>query len=557
MANNYSQPYYGFSNAYAPPQMHPPGQQPEDKRGPHHVQQLPGINLNSHAHNNQQPPFAAPAWPPQLPPDANFWSLFQGGTFPPPNFPPPPFPGMSFPPSSLSHIPHNTAFAPPPLPLTPQHMPMPPQLPRPLPHPAAQAPAITNNRIQDIMDSDKEDGELSEADVASKLPKAAVQDAPPRESLPTPQEQLRQDREAAKQFIKLLHSNNVPYRTLAEEQLDPELLRGLYQSLNLPSEPAPILPPKPQSAASNAPAVKPVAPAQQNKLPAVKTNVVLAPSAKAVASPTTPVDRKDYVKRLQAAKAAAKQAGSAKPISPSQHTLPAKPITPAPTTTTPQPAATPTAKPPVTDEQRARNTELIKQRLEAIKARQKPTGTVNNNAAPPAIPSTPIGQTQTTQAAATPTAASTGQNHTPSFSGIPGLFMNTPPVHDAPVAITSRPAASAPQTRPAPDTTKASIPQAPVTPHNRSIGQSQYDQQDDESMIIEVSEDESNGSDMDIEDDQPALKSVQTPHRPMGSLPSRAASAIPAPSTVGTPGAQTPSTVAREKELVDKEKQLR
>ncbi|KAI2481921.1 hypothetical protein Ptr902_06302 [Pyrenophora tritici-repentis] len=59
MANNYSQPYYGFSNAYAPPQMHPPGQQPEDKRGPHHVQQLPGINLNSHAHNNQQPPFAA------------------------------------------------------------------------------------------------------------------------------------------------------------------------------------------------------------------------------------------------------------------------------------------------------------------------------------------------------------------------------------------------------------------------------------------------------------------------------------------------------------------
>ncbi|CAE7014809.1 zf-C3H1 multi-domain protein [Pyrenophora teres f. teres] len=557
MDNHYSQPYYGFPNAHPPPQMHPPVPQPEDKRGPHHVQQLPGINLNSHAHNNQQPPFAAPAWPPQLPPDANLWALFQSGTFPPPNFPPPPFPGMAFPPSSLPHAPHNTAFAPPPLPPAPQHMPMPPQLPHPLPQPAAQAPAISNGRIQDIMDSEKEDGELSEADAASQPPKAAVQDAPPRENPQTPQEQLRQDREAAKQFIKLLHGNNVPYRILAEEQLDPELLRGLYQSLNLPSEPAPILPPKPHSAASSAPAVKPLAPVQQNKLPTVKTNVAPAPPTKAVASPTTPVDRKDYVKRLQAAKAAAKQAGSVKPTSPSQHALSAKPITPAPTTKTPQPAATPTAKPPVTDEQRARNTELIKQRLEAIKARQKPAGTVNNNAAAPAIPSTPTGQTQTAQAAATPTAASTGQSHTHSFSGIPGLFMNTPPVSNAPVPITSRPAPSAPQKQPAPtDTTKTSILQAPVTPHNRSIGQSQYNQQDDDSMIIEVSEDESNGSDMDIEDDQPAPQSVQTPHRPMGSLPSRAASAFPANSIVGAPGAQTPSTVAREKELVDKEKQL-
>ena len=407
------------------------------------------------------------------------------------------------------------------------------------------------------MDSDKEDGELSEADATLHAPKGTAQDATPRESPPTPQEQLRQDREAAKQFIKLLHSNNVPYRILADEQLDPELLRGLYQSVNLPSEPAPILPPKPQSAASNAPAVQPIAPAQQDKLPAVKTNIILAPSAKAAASPTTPVDRKDYIARLQAAKAA-KQAALAKPISPSHHPLPPKPMTPTPTAKTPQPATTPTAKPPVTDEQRARNTELIKQRLEAIKARQKSSGAVSNSTAPPAISSTPTEQTPTTQPATTATVTFTGQSHTPSFSGIPGLFMNTPSVSNAPVSIASRPAPPAPQMRPASqDTARASAPQAPVTPHNRPLGQSQYAQQDDDdSMIIEVSEDESNGSDMDIEDDQPAPKGVQTPHRAIGSLPSRAASAIPVPSAISSSGAQTPTTVAREKELVDKEKQL-
>ena len=123
------------------------------------------------------------------------------------------------------------------------------------------------------MDSDREDGELSEGG---------------GDSPPTIMDKLQQDRDAAKHFIKLLHSNNVTYRALAHEQLDPELLRGLYQSANLPSEPAPILPPKSNGAVSKAPAVQPLTPVTQD-------------TPKSAASP---VGRQDYIARLQAAKAA-------------------------------------------------------------------------------------------------------------------------------------------------------------------------------------------------------------------------------------------------------------
>ncbi|KAI4678495.1 uncharacterized protein J4E84_008751 [Alternaria hordeiaustralica] len=414
MANNYAHP---------PPMQQLPG--------------IPGINLAPYAQNGQQPPF--PAFPP---PDANLWALFQSGSFPPgaPNLPPPPpFPNMAFPPPSL-----------------------PPQPPLP-------------ERVQEVTDSDREDGELSEGD-----------------SSPSLMDKLQQDRDAAKQFIKLLHSNNVSYKALANEQLDPELLRGLYQSANLPSEPAPILPPKINDAVSKAPAVQPVTPVAQD-------------APKSVASPSTPGHRQDYIARLQAAKAA-KQAAAAKPT------------TPAPVTKTPQPATPPAAKPPVTDEQRARNTELIRQRLEAIKARQKPPVTPGSH---------------------TPTSAA----YTPSFSAIPGLFMGAS-------STSNTPAPAAPQ--------PASLPNA-STPHTRPLGQSPHADQEDDSMIIDVSEDESNGSDMDIDDDQPAPQAGQHSRQAPGTLPnfhSGAMPATPSAAAVGTSGAETPNTVAREKELVDKEKQL-
>ncbi|EUC44218.1 hypothetical protein COCMIDRAFT_37946 [Bipolaris oryzae ATCC 44560] len=546
----------------------PQGAPPEEQRGAPPLQQLPGINFNSYAHNSQQPPFPAPSWPPQQPPDANIWALFQNGAFPPPNLPPPPFPTMGFPPPSLPQTPQNI---PPPthfpqsLPQRPPHPPAPHQPPAPVPAPApapafTTAPPPTNERIQGIMDSDREDGELSEGDMAShppppvhvnggRPPTSAVQyngqshktAVKQQENQPTLLEKLHQDRESARQFIKLLHSNNIPYRTLADEKLDAELLRGLYQSVNLPSEPAPILPPKPNGTTPSAPAVQPVAAPQQRTVPTLKTNAISAPSTKAAASPTTPGDRKDYIARLQAAKAA-KQAASSKTSSPSQQITPAKPRTP-------QPISTPTTKPPVTDEQRARNTELIKQRLEAIKARQKASNGVSNNTTQASVPSQQTPQAQVAQPAPSGLATPSSQSYTPSFSGIPGLFMTHTPVSNNTASTPSQPSLSIPQKPPA-SKNEASISRESTTSYTRPLGQSANAHQEDDSMIIEVSDDESNGSDMDIEDEPPAPTGL--PRKP--GIPVRPA--FPATLSDNAPGSQTPSTLARERELVDKEKQL-
>ena len=404
------------------------------------------------------------------------------------------------------------------------------------------------------MHSGREDGELSDGDGGRHPPlPVKVNGGPPptssvqhnghgnnattqkQESHPTFLDKLHQDRESARQFIKLLHSHNIPYRTLADEKLDAELLRGLYQSVNLPSEPAPILPPKPNNTASSAPAV--TSP-QHKVVPALKTSSIPAPSTKSIVSPTAPGDRKDYIARLQAAKAA-KQAGSSKPMSPAQHPLPPKP-------NTPQPVTTPTAKPPVTDEQRARNTELIKQRLEAIKAKQKAPSGVSNGAVQRGE------QTQAAEQAPSSVTSPTTQNYAPTFSGIPGLFMNNTPASSTAALAASQPSPSVSQKLPI-SKAEVSTSRESTTPYTRPLGQST---QDDDSMIIEVSEDESNGSDMDIEDDQPAPQTVQTPRRNLLHFAHYAGSAAPATPADSTSGVQTPSTLAREKELVDKEKQL-
>ncbi|KAF1943696.1 hypothetical protein EJ02DRAFT_421122 [Clathrospora elynae] len=617
MANNYSQPFYGFPHGYPPPQMQQPTPSQEPGRPPHMPRApgsdafqsipglappaaLPGINLTSYAQNSQQPPFPMPAWPHQLPPDPNFWALLQSGGFPPPHLPPPPFPNAGFPPSSLPHTPHNPAL---PLHLPPHN---PPQLAQP------RAAAI---RIHEVMDGEREDGELSEGEISAQPPAsrangcvhmepprsvpqpsqassrveggynphrpASGQAAPlasmreaPQPNPPTLMDQVRKDREAAKQFIKVLHSNNIPYRTLAIEQLDVELLRGLYQSLNLPSEPAPILLPKTNGTASKAPAVQPTPTAkvpQPKPAPTVKTNVDPAPSAKSAASPTTPGDRKDYIARLQAVKAAkvAKQTGAIRPSSPKPAT-PVKALSPAPAVKTPQPATTPVAKPPVTDEERARTTALIKQRLEAIKAKQKPAFVNSNDTlmSPAASKQTEQSRGPLQQATSPATSGASAPftpGYMPPFHGIPGLFMNTPQSFGVAAPITSQPSPSVPQKRPAPsDSAEVSTPSGSVPPYTRPLGQSPHADEEDESMIIEVSEDDSNGSDMEIDDDQAAPKPSnlspksaknQVPGN-LSSFPSRAGSAMPIASAVGTPGSQTPTTVVREKELVDKEKQL-
>jgi hypothetical protein len=509
--------------------------------------------------------------------------------------PPPPLPGFSFPPQQ---------FLPP-----PSQLPAPPM---PFPSHSQQHTMAASDRIQEVMDSDREDGEVSEGEIASQAPSAKVNGrahAEPPRSVPqtkqaqpqveegynpdrpaagqmkvkepvrkpspqppaaAPVDPIQRDRDQAKQFIKLLHSHNIGYKALANESLDLDQLRGLYQSLNLPSEPAPILPPKqapvaskPSSQTSASPAVQLVSkdPAQQSKpAPTVKTGVSVVP---AVSSAPSPVDRRDYIARLQAAKLA-KQAGAAKPSSP-QNALPGISVPSAPVVPTTQNATTPTQRRPVTEEERARTTEMIRQRLAAMKAgkkgAKKAAKAAANGPAPTASPAQKPEATQSQPQQATqqgPSATTTPvhQSYTSGLPGIPGLFMQPPPSYE-------RPTPSIPQARPTPmDSTEVSTPRGSVTPYTRPLGDSPHAYHE-EPMIIEVSDDESNGSDMDIDDDQAPSKSTLGPpstgnqrQGAMPDFPSQPNSAIPGSSAVSTPGPQTPTTQARENELKRKEDQL-
>ncbi|KAL5115443.1 hypothetical protein ACEQ8H_006665 [Pleosporales sp. CAS-2024a] len=594
--NNYSQPYYGLPFHFPAQQMQQAMPAPDAHNGSQAVQHapvsnsafyIPGLqlqqaaasNANPHAysHHAQQPPYPQSAWPPSDP--AALFAMMHNAAMN--GQPPPPLPGLPFPPQP--HLP--------PVPV-PQYSAPPPPFP-----PQSQRHALpTSGRIQEIMDSDREDGEVSESEVVLRaantnvngltkiepprsLPakppplqkeegynpdrpaagqikvKENVKRLPPPKPVPPPVDAIQRDREQAKQFIKLLHSNNIGYHALASENLDLEQLRGLYQSLNLPSEPAPILPPK-EVASKSSSASEPVSTtsSQQSKPgPAVKTNILATPASNAAPSP---VDRRDYIARLQAAKLA-KQAGVAKPSSP--QSIPPKAS--APSTPVPKdlpPVSAPVPKQPVTDEQRARNTELIKQRLEAMRAGGRlPSNPV---AAGSSSVSTLVQPPQSNMslperaAPQVPSGTSTPINETyhSGLPGIPGLFMQPAPSSNN----SSKTALSIPQKRPAPtNSTENSTPRDSVTAFTRPLGDSPNDCQE-EPMIIEVSDDESNGEDMDIDDDQaPSTAGIQRPGT-IVNLPPQSAPTLPGLSAASTPGPQTPGTQARDKELKAKEVQL-
>ncbi|UPX09353.1 uncharacterized protein EKO05_0000044 [Ascochyta rabiei] len=605
MANNHHGPPFPFpypqmqqmqqppSNAHHDGQQHPPHpphpQHPQHPPPPPPGWNLPGLHQQypppqpympqpGHAENqNNLPQFPSAAlWPPQIPPE--WLQLMQSGMQS--GMAPPPMPGLNFPPPSLSQTPQ--------APTTP--MAFPPHFP---PRPAA-APL---ERVQEVTGTDREDREVSDAEGALRTTAAiAVRQRypePPR-SAPQPMatpsrtgdvynpekpsagqttshtstpksvqqasavvnemDLVQQQREEAKQFIRLLNSNNIGYHALAKENIDIELLRAMYRSMNLPSEPEPIPPPKANGTAApksssqvlESPATASAPSTSQKTIPAVSTNVAAASVASAAASP---VDRKDYLARLQAAKLA-RQSGPAK-VSP-PHTSP--PVTAASSATaisTPQATTTPTRKQPVTDEQKARQTELIKQRLEALKAQSKQSATApsTQNLAP---------QQSLTKPPHTPaTNVPTQQTSAPGFPGIPGLFMNSAPNSSNGTTTPSRLPQSAPQKRHAPSDTEASTPRGSVTPYNRPFGHSSYVQQED-SMIIEVSDDESNGSDMDIDDDQLSTGPPVIRQAPVSipGFPPRQAPAPVSQSAVSTPGPQTPATIARTGELNTKEQEL-
>ncbi|KAL1656173.1 hypothetical protein SLS61_001245 [Didymella pomorum] len=484
---------------------------------------------------------------------------------------PPPLPGLNFPPPSLPHTPQ--------APATPVAFPpFPPQLaPQPSAAPVAvPAPIALADRIQEVTDSDREDGEVSDAEAGSRTPagiamrqryrepprsapqpaatpsrveeaynpdkpsagqmtsQASVSKAVPQPSTVVSEaDQVQQQREEAKQFIRLLNSNNIGYHALARENIDVELLRGMYRSMNLPSEPEPIPLPK-----TNGAFAKASTETQPKAVPAVSTNIAAASAPSAAASP---VDRKDYLARLQAAKLA-RQSGPAK-ASPPQKS-PVTTASPAADNGTPLATMTPTRKPAATDEQKARQTELIKQRLEALKAQSK-QGMAQKASQPSAQPAPTVSAS-----------ASAPQTPAASFSNLPGLFMNGPSNSGNGASTPSRQPQAVSQKRPAPSDTSMSTPRGSVTPYNRQYGQSPHHHED--SMIIEVSDDESNGSDMDIDDDQGPSTSTAIRQAPVSipGFPPRQAPVPAAASAVSTPGPQTPATLARTGELSTKEQEL-
>jgi hypothetical protein len=477
---------------------------------------------------------------------------------------------------------------------------------------------------------------------------------------------LPQKRDDAMRFVRDLHDHRIGYTSLAAEGLDPQLLKDLYRRSNvpLPQEPAsatakalvqtpvsapirtsaqearvphlaqaanqvPVQPqktvtvPEPKTngaftstlttAYSNVRYPKPpttdAAPqiAQTKPTPALKTNITQTPPVKSAPSP---IDRKDYIARLQAAKMAKQSAGNK--VTPPQQTPPPKAIqaTDVVTTTVSNPPQSsissngnniPKPKQPVTEEEKARKTELIRQRLEAMRAKK----IASSPAAPQASKSVTPSATTTAEAflsslqntvhvqssapqpsqVAQPfqTSQTTQSFSTPSFSGIPGLFMNASTSN---IGIPSRPVQIAPFQAPlgqpqntvttsikrravASDLEEVTTPTSSGPAYTRPLGQSPHDH-DGESMIIEVSDDESGGSEMDLDDDQPVSNTVaiSTPdaHQigqqrlrnfpPLTDFPSRSTSVKPASSAVSTPGPQTPATFARKEELQKKEKDL-
>jgi hypothetical protein len=463
-------------------------------------------------------------------------------------------------------------------------------------------------------------------------------------------------RDAAIQFVRSLHDHRIGYTSLAAEGLDAQLLRDLYRRSNLPlpEEPAqapakpsiqestkapiraptyapsqvgpqasvqaqkiaPVPVPKTNGALTSdlstgysnvrypKPSTTEAAPqiSQTKPTPTIKTNIIQTAPVKSAPSP---IDRKDYIARLQAAKMAKQSAGNK--VTPPQQTPSPKiaHATNSMTTKIPKPPQSfinnngnnmPIAKQPVTEEEKARKTEMIRQRLEAMRAKQMAPSPAALQASKPATPSatstaeaflsslqnsvhvqSPTPQspqlTQPFQSSYTPQSAPA-----PSFSGIPGLFMNastpnngTPggPVYSTPFQSPSGPATSIKRRAVASDLEEATTPTSSGPAYTRPLGQSPHDH-DGEAMIIEVSDDESGSSEMDIDDDQPVLKpvTVSTPDSyqigqqrlrnfpPLTDFPSRSTSVKPASSAVSTPGPQTPATFARKEELQKKEKDL-
>lgn len=400
----------------------------------------------------------------------------------------------------------------------------------------------------------------------------------------------------SKDFVLAMHQAGYTYQQLAAMVQDPKPLRRMFRLLGLPvssdyglTNGTQTRRTFSQAHSSNAPGKGPVSESLQT--PAIA-------KAPAPPKPVGKTDRSAYLAKLQALKAGkagptgTQQMAQSPAGTPSTVTAPSAPPpqagAEAPVPTAPSATiSTPTSK--------AVKTELARQRLEAFKAERAakqqavqhvpnapsvtrppatttPASNANNTVPPNVSPADGLGaglndiatrisqrpqSTEAQEASHQPTVSqqpTSPSSYTPSgsFAGLPGLFTNSAPqvVSPAPQQERAVQTPSAQQQATLPAKRSMAAASANAQPQlKRPFGQSRSTSED-ESFIIENSDDEDEDSRMEVDAASTILNARFEPLR-QGSTKLHASSS-PAPShglTLNASGAATPSGMTYEQKL--------
>lgn len=430
-------------------------------------------------------------------------------------------------------------------------------------------------------------------------------------------------KQQAETFLAVLHNCGYGHADLQKCGLDPKLVKEAWTSLGFPLDQQSLdsrrssamesrtEQPSPSSQPKTGPASAPVLPAAQ---PAPSTQLAARPQPtvgtaginKATAGPATssPTDRAAYIARLMAAK---NSKASSKPTAAATSATPS----PAPTSVAiaQAPSRTDSATPAKTQEpskqedaavtdpavlaaqKKEAQNELLRKKIEALKIPRKraeeearakaqavaaslsASRTPSSSGASAAAMSKSEIPVRPAQQGTAPTDSTPRKDSQPSPSmplqspgGIPGLFMTSAAPQVAPKPTQDPPIPSANRGRKRPVASDFEDLQQSRTPpaFKRPFGQSQSDH---EQVIIEVSDDETAGSVMDIDEAdelQPSAQpSVQPPKGganrnlpPLTNFPARPGFSRQGSAHSTPPAVQPPIPAARVADLKRKEEEL-
>ncbi|KAI4741310.1 hypothetical protein E4T50_08272 [Aureobasidium sp. EXF-12298] len=523
----------------------------------------------------------------------------QAGTFPLPPPPPPPPPPQAY----QSAAP----FAPVPFPL-----PVPTQT-------TVGQTVLAPTAVPSYMDIDREEGEVSDASQhinrapsapSSKKRKSRTSQLAHRtttqsspSSTPTKNNSdvshgsIQQKREAVLPFIAALHQEGFTFDEFVREGFEENLLRQVYQDLQIPTVSPLVSSAQPPVTEAVAAKVTDAATTPPSIVPPVKEAKPTVPVKQA-----PPMNRQDYLARLQAAKnkkaeaVPTKQpvvsAKSATPPAVKNEVAPPPVVIPAESQPKPQEAQKTGTQSVAATNKQSQTTELIRKKMEALKATQRrlANNTNTSTSSTPGSTSTihAVGQPQSEATPTPPTSRTplaSSQLAAPSL--IPGLRMSTsmasspqpqPQFQTGPTASSASPGSSKdPTPQPATTTSVPMIRKRPVAsdlneaqvvadhhPFKRPFGQSRKNSFD-AGMIIQVSDDEdmSDDDDDELSSAKPLVKTSAVPAGqrdknirdlpPLRDFPQRStafqkqAGVFTPP--LGTPGASSDAEELRRKEL--------